>query len=72
MKMIPLGGKFLYWQRISLSLYTYSTEDENLLSVQQMNFDNGIGFKQIGKKEEWSSGSLGVPVSIYGKPDKLI
>ena len=37
MGMIPLGGNVLYWQGNLLPLYTYITEEQNLLSMQQNN-----------------------------------
>ena len=37
MGMIPLGGNILYWQGNLLPLYTYITEEQNLLSMQQNN-----------------------------------
>ena len=51
--MIPLGGNILYWQGNLLPLYTYITEEQNLLSMQQnnMNFYNVLGFKYIGRKD---------------------
>ena len=59
MGMIPLGGNILYWQGNLLPLYTYITEEQNLLSMQQnnMNFYNVLGFKYIGRKDWRCSGS---------------
>ena len=37
MGMIPLGGNILYWQGNLLPLYTYITEEQKLLSMQQNN-----------------------------------